>query len=65
MPTLHRGCYHTLSDYYIDDEEIARISGFYLSAEGHFQSLAGPRNVSVDFKYDVLCRLVCVYSIPV
>ena len=40
-----------LSDYYyIDDEEIARISGFC-----HFQSLAGPTNVTVDLKYDVLC----------
>ena len=40
-----------LSDCYIDDEEIAKnfrvLSGF--------QSLAGPRNVSLDVKYDVLC----------
>ena len=37
--------------YYIDDEEIARISGFSRSVDG----LAGTRNVSVDLKYDVLC----------
>ena len=29
-----------------------------------FQRLAGPRNVSVDLKYDVLWLLVFVYSIP-
>ena len=51
MPTLHREC--ALSD--IDDEEIARITGFCLAAERHFLSLAGPRNVSVDLKYDILC----------
>ena len=44
----------TLSDY-IDDEEIARISGFCRAAEMDFQHLAGPINVSVDLKYDVLC----------
>ena len=31
----------------IDDEEIARISCFWQAAERHFQSLAGPRNVSM------------------
>ena len=31
----------------IDDEEIARISGFCWAAEKNFQRLAGPRNVSV------------------
>ena len=40
---------------YIDDEKIARISSFCRAAEIDFQSLAGPRNVSVDLKYDVLC----------
>ena len=46
-----------LSDYYyyIDDEEIVRISSFCRAAERHFHGLAGPRNVSVDLKYDVLC----------
>ena len=39
----------------IDDEEIARISLNRLSAEMDFQCLAGPRTVSVDLKYDVLC----------
>ena len=29
-----------------------------------FQRLAGPRNVSVDLKYDVPCLLVFVYGIP-
>ena len=29
-----------------------------------FQSLAGPRNVSVDLKYDVLCLWMFVYGIP-
>ena len=28
---------------------------FCLSAEMDFQRLSGPRNVSVDLKYDVLC----------
>ena len=41
--------------YYIVDEVIARISSFCRAAERHFQSLAGPKNVSVDLKYDVLC----------
>ena len=40
---------------YIDDEEIERISYFCQSAEKDFYCLVGPRNVSVDFKYDVLC----------
>ena len=53
MPTLHKSA-TALSDY-IDDEEIARISGFCLAAEIDSQSLAGPRNVSVDLKYDFLC----------
>ena len=43
-----------LSDYYYD-EESARISRFCQSAEMDFQHLVGPRNVSVDLKYDVLC----------
>ena len=50
----------TLSDYYyyyyyyIDDEKIARISRFCQSVKLDFQRLDGPRNVSVDLKYDVL-----------
>ena len=43
----------SLSDY-INDEEIARISGFCQVAEMDFHHLARPRNVSVDLKYDVL-----------
>ena len=39
----------------INDEEIARISGFCRAAEMDFQHLDGPRNVSIDLKYDVLC----------
>ena len=39
----------------IDDEEIARISGFCWAAEMDFQRLDEPRNVSVYLKYDVLC----------
>ena len=42
-----------LSDYCV--EEIARISCFCRAVESHFQRLAGPINVSVDLKYDVLC----------
>ena len=38
-----------------DDDEIARISIFCRAAEIDLQCLAGPRNVSVDLKYDVLC----------
>ena len=38
-----------------DDEEIIRISGFCLAAEIDFLGLAGPRNMSVDLKYDILC----------
>ena len=59
---LHRECYRTLDD--IDDEEIARISFFCRVAEMYFHHLAGPINVSVDFKYDVLCLRVFVYGIP-
>ena len=42
-------------DYYIDDEDIERVSHFCQSVELDFQRLAGPRNVSVDLEYDVLC----------
>ena len=42
-----------LSDYY--HEEIARISRFRRAAERHFQRLDGPRNVTVDLKFDDLC----------
>ena len=38
---------------------------FCRAAEMDFQCLAGPRNVSVDLKYDVLCLWVFVYGIPV
>ena len=38
-----------LSDY------VARICRFCRAAKRHFQHLAGPINVSVDLKYDVLC----------
>ena len=38
----------------IDDEEIAGNSFFLLGGINDFQRLAGPRNVSVDWKYDVL-----------
>ena len=44
-----------LSDYYVDDEEISRISCFCRAAEMDFHHLARPRNVSVDLKYDVMC----------
>ena len=30
-----------------------------------FQRLAGPRNVCIDLKYDVLCSGVFVYGIPI
>ena len=40
-----------LTDY----EKIARITSFCRAAEMYFHRLAGPRNVSVDLKYDVLC----------
>ena len=43
---------HTQSD---NDEEIARISCFSLAAEMDLHCLAGPRNMSVDLKYDVPC----------
>ena len=56
VATLHE-CATALSDYYYEDvdEEITRISRFCRSAEMDFQHLAGPRNVGVDLKYDVLC----------
>ena len=47
----------------IDDEEIARISGFCRAAEMDFQLLAGPINVGVDLKYDVLYRYVFIESL--
>ena len=43
-----------LSDYYINDEKRKNFR-FCRTAEMDFQHLAGPRNVSVDLKYDVLC----------
>ena len=46
------------------DEDFARISCFCRTVEFDFQHLAGPRNVSVDLKYDVLCLGVFVYGIP-
>ena len=45
-------------------EDIARISRSCLSAEMDFHCLAGPRNFSINLKYDVLCFWVFVYSIP-
>ena len=42
-------------NYDIDDEEIARIFGFCQLAEIDFHHLAGPRNVSIVLKYEVLC----------
>ena len=59
VPTLHRECYRTLWWW-----RIARISRFCRAAEGYFQRLAGPINVSVDLKYDVLRLWVFVYGIP-
>ena len=44
------------------NEEIVRITGFCWAADGHFQSLAGPRNVRVDLKYDVLCLWACLFE---
>ena len=40
-----------LINYYYYDEESQELP----AAERHFQSLAGPINVSVDLKYDILC----------
>ena len=39
----------------LSDEETQEISRFCRDVEKHFLRLAGPRNVSVDLKYDVLC----------
>ena len=49
----------TLLFHYID-EEIATISVSCWSAEMDLHCLAGPRNVSLDLKYDVLCLKVFV-----
>ena len=38
----------------IIDEEIARVSSFCRAAEIDFYCLAGPRNVSIDLKYNAL-----------
>ena len=46
---------HFSSHYDIDDEEIASTSVFCRAAEIDFECLAGPRNVSANLKYDVLC----------
>ena len=64
MLQLHIESATALSEYNIDDEEIPRISRFCRLAEMNFLRLAGPRNVSVELKYDVLCLLVLVYGIP-
>ena len=45
-------CATALSEYNMMKK--TRISGFCRSAEMDFHCLAGPRNVSVDLKYDVL-----------
>ena len=42
----------------------SKIFGFYGSAEMNFHHLAGPRNVSVDLKYDAVCLQVFVYGTP-
>ena len=44
----------------IDDEEIAL---FCRSAEMDFHCLAGPRNLSVDLNYDVLCACECLCTV--
>ena len=43
-------------------KQIARISRFCRSAERDFHLLAGPRNVSIDLKYDALC-LKCLCAV--
>ena len=43
-----------LTDYEKNRKNL-RITGFCRVAEMDFHHLAGPRNVSVDLKYDVLC----------
>ena len=50
-----------LSD--IEDEEIAKTSGFCQSAEMDLHHLARPRSVSVDLKYDVLSLYLCSVAI--
>ena len=40
--------------YYYDDEEQQEFLVF-VGLHKDFQCLAGPRNMSVDLKYDVLC----------
>ena len=48
--------------YYIDNEEIERSCDICQSASS--TTLAGPGNVCVDLKYDVLCLEVFVQCIP-
>ena len=42
-------------NYYIDDEEISRISTFCQAVEMDSHHLARPRNGIADLKYDILC----------
>ena len=48
-----------LSDYCINDEEIEEFHILSVGRNG-LPALAGPRNVSVILKYDVLCLSVFV-----
>ena len=50
--------------YHIYDEEITRISWFCQDAERNFHGFAGARNLSIDFKYDVLYKRleICIRS---
>ena len=44
-----------LQPLHVDDEELQEFPGFCWVAEMDFQHLAGPINVSVELKYDILC----------
>ena len=48
--------------YYIDDEEVARNSGFRRSAKISFHCLGGARNVTI--RYDVSLCVECTCSVP-
>ena len=48
----------------IDYEEIARIQVCQLAEMDHHH-LAGPRSVSIDLTYDVLCLCLCLCSVVI
>ena len=59
VPILHREYYRTLWVWW----RTTRIASFCQAVQMHSQGLAGPRYVSEDLQYDLLCLWGFVYGI--